>query len=161
MTRLADVIRACSWGTHRPSAGAPSGSANGGLDSPARVLMLGKGWFPSELGGLDRYYRELLEHLPEATGIVVGPAGDPGPGVTAISEHTAPLARRLLAFTGAAWRQRNSADVVDAHFALYAFLPLLSGLRKKPLLVHFQGPWAEENVAVGMRHAGAMRPGDG
>ena len=27
--------------------------------------MLGKGWFPSQLGGLERYYRELLEQLPE------------------------------------------------------------------------------------------------
>jgi hypothetical protein len=25
--------------------------------------MLGKGWFPTELGGLDRYYRQLLEQV--------------------------------------------------------------------------------------------------
>jgi len=41
-------------------------------------------------------------------------------------------------------------DLVDAHFALYAIVPLLiSGLRRKPLVVHFQGPWADENVAIG------------
>ncbi len=34
--------------------------------------MLGFGWFPDQLGGLDRYYRSLLEHLPEAHGVVIG-----------------------------------------------------------------------------------------
>jgi glycosyltransferase involved in cell wall biosynthesis len=45
-----------------------------------------------------------------------------------------------------------AAGVVDAHFALYAVLPVLSGaLRGRPLVVHFQGPWAEESAAVGQR----------
>ncbi|HWF74397.1 MAG TPA: glycosyltransferase, partial [Solirubrobacteraceae bacterium] len=112
--------------------------------------MLGKGWFPSELGGLDRYYRQLLEELPEARGIVIGPAEDLGPGVTAVSDHSAPLPLRLLAFTRAARHEARRADLIDAHFALYACLPLLTGaLRSKPLLVHFQGPWADENVSAG------------
>jgi glycosyltransferase involved in cell wall biosynthesis len=112
--------------------------------------MLGKGWFPSELGGLDRYYRQLLEQLPEARGIVIGPAEDLGPGVTAVSDHSAPLPVRLLAFTRAARHEARRADLIDAHFALYACLPLLNGsLRQKPLLVHFQGPWADENVSAG------------
>jgi glycosyltransferase involved in cell wall biosynthesis len=115
-----------------------------------RVLMLGKGWFPSQLGGLDRYYRELLEHLPDAHGVVVGPADDADPRVTAASRHEAPLPLRLLAFTRAALREGRSADLIDAHFALYA-LPalLLAPLRRKPLVVHFQGPWADENVSAG------------
>ena len=37
-----------------------------------RVLMLGMGWFPSTVGGLDRYYRSLFEQLPEASGVVIG-----------------------------------------------------------------------------------------
>jgi glycosyltransferase involved in cell wall biosynthesis len=112
--------------------------------------MLGKGWFPSQLGGLDRYYRELLEHLPEASGVVIGPAEDASARLTTVSEHSAPLPLRLLAFTRAVRREGPGADVVDAHFALYALLPLLvGGLRHKPLLVHFQGPWADENVSVG------------
>jgi glycosyltransferase involved in cell wall biosynthesis len=112
--------------------------------------MLGKGWFPSELGPLDRYYRELLAQLPEASGVVVGPAKDAPSAVTAVSEHTAPLATRLLAFTRAARRQERSVDLIDAHFAMYALLPLLSrDLHNKPLLVHFQGPWAEENISAG------------
>jgi glycosyltransferase involved in cell wall biosynthesis len=36
------------------------------------------------------------------------------------------------------------------HFALYAAAPLLAGaLRKRPTVFHFQGPWAQENVAAG------------
>jgi glycosyltransferase involved in cell wall biosynthesis len=115
-----------------------------------RVLMLGKGWFPSQLGGLDRYYRDLLERLPEARGVVVGPVEDASSRVVAASEHSARLPVRLLAFARAARRQGAHADLVDAHFAFYALLPLITGiLRKKPLLVHFHGPWADENMSVG------------
>lgn len=114
-----------------------------------RVLMLGKGWFPAELGGLDRFYRELLERLPEARGVVVGPA--PGSeGVRAASHHEAPLPLRLAAFWLAAWRAAPESDIVDAHFALYALLCVRLGrLRRRPLLVHFQGPWSEESVIQG------------
>jgi glycosyltransferase involved in cell wall biosynthesis len=39
---------------------------------------------------------------------------------------------------------------VDAHFALYAFAPKLLGwFRRRPLIVHFQGPWADESVVAG------------
>lgn len=112
--------------------------------------MLGMGWFGSSPGGLDRYYRELLEHLPEAAGVVIGPAqGAPG-RVTAVSGHRAPLPRRLAAFWWAARRAGAAAEIVDAHFALYALAPLTVGpLRRLPTVVHFQGPWAEENVAAG------------
>ncbi|MGI8622277.1 MAG: glycosyltransferase family 4 protein [Solirubrobacteraceae bacterium] len=119
-------------------------------DGRPRVLMLGKGWFPSDIGGLDRYYRELLEQLPQAQGLVVGPAPDAPPRVTAVSTTDAPLPRRLVALTRAASRGAKHADVVDAHFALYAFWPVVVGsLRRKPLIVHFQGPWADENAAAG------------
>jgi glycosyltransferase involved in cell wall biosynthesis len=61
-------------------------------------------------------------------------------------------------------RRPEDASIVDAHFALYAFLPLLLGtFRGKPLVVHFQGPWADENVETGdasswrLRHATCAR----
>lgn len=112
--------------------------------------MLGKGWFPEQLGGLDRYYRDLLEHLPEARGLVVGPAPGSPERLTAASRHDAPLALRLLALWRAARTAGRDAAVVDAHFALYALAPLLvGGLRSLPAVVHFQGPWADENVAAG------------
>ena len=43
-----------------------------------------------------------------------------------------------------------AADIVDAHFALYAAPALLTGaLAGRPLVVHFHGPWADESAAVG------------
>jgi glycosyltransferase involved in cell wall biosynthesis len=116
--------------------------------------MLGKGWFPDELGGLDRYFRGLLEHQPEARGVVVGPATDRPERVVAVAAHEAPLPWRLLRFSLAAHRGARDADVLDTHFALYGLLPLLSPrVRALPAIVHFQGPWADENVAQGDRRA--------
>jgi glycosyltransferase involved in cell wall biosynthesis len=112
--------------------------------------MLGMGWFPATLGGLDRYYRSLLEQLPEATGVVIGPAEDAPASVEAVARTDCPLVRRLFAFWQAARRVAPDIDVVDAHFALYALAPLLFGaLRTRPVVCHFQGPWAEESIAAG------------
>ncbi len=112
--------------------------------------MLGMGWFPATLGGLDRYYRSLFEQLPEATGVVIGPAGDAPPAIEVVARDDLPLARRLFAFWRAARRAAPGIDVVDAHFALYALAPLLFGaLRARPAVCHFQGPWAQESVAAG------------
>jgi glycosyltransferase involved in cell wall biosynthesis len=117
-------------------------------DDP-RVLMLGMGWFPSTLGGLDRYYRCLFEQLPQARGVVIGPAEDAPPTITAVAGHELAPARRLLSYWRAAHRAMASTEVVDAHFALYAAAPLLlGGSRKRPLVFHFHGPWAEENAAT-------------
>ena len=125
-------------------------------DAP-RVLMLGKGWFPYELGGLDRYYRGLLEQLPEAGGVVVGAGPAPHERVAGVSGHERPLAQRLAGVWRASQRAAAGVEVVDAHFALYALAPLwLGGLRRTPAIVHFHGPWADENVAAGDR-SGARR----
>ncbi|MEJ7783916.1 MAG: glycosyltransferase [Solirubrobacteraceae bacterium] len=114
------------------------------------VLMLGKGWFPHQLGGLDRYFRDLLERQPETSGVVIGPASGSPERLVAVSRHDAPLPWRLLAFSRATRHAARDAAVVDAHFALYALVPLLSRrLRSLPVVVHFQGPWADEHVAQG------------
>jgi glycosyltransferase involved in cell wall biosynthesis len=121
-------------------------------ERPVRVLMVGNGWFPEPLtGGLDRYFRQLLEQLPEARALVVGaPGTDRGARVRVVGSPRRPLAWRLIAFTLAIARESREADVIDVHFALYAFLPLLLGaFRGKPLVVHFQGPWADESVESG------------
>jgi glycosyltransferase involved in cell wall biosynthesis len=126
------------------------------VDSPAppkeggpAVLMLGKGWFPTQLGGLDRYYRALLSELPEACGVVVGPADDVPARVSAVSSHEAPLVKRLIAVTRATWSAIGEVEIVDVHFALYGLLPtVIAKLRRKRLIVHFQGPWAAESLAM-------------
>lgn len=115
-----------------------------------RVLMLGQGWFPDQLGGLNRYYRELLLALPEATGLVLGPADDAPGRLSVVSRHDTCLPVRLWSLMRMARKIGPEAPVLDAHFALYVALPLVDRrLRDKPLLVHFQGPWADENVAAG------------
>lgn len=119
-------------------------------DAAPRILMLGKGWFPAEIGGLDRYFRELFEHLPDARAVVVGPAPDAPSSVRAIATHDAPLITRIRGLAEMTRRLAPGVDVVDVHFALYGFWPVVVGaLRRKPLVVHFQGPWADENVATG------------
>jgi glycosyltransferase involved in cell wall biosynthesis len=115
-------------------------------DRPPRVLMLGMGWFPPSVGGLDRYYRALLEQLPEARGVVVGPAERAPATVAAVADSQGALPRRLLRFYVAARRAAPQADLLDAHFALYAAAPLLLGAaRRRPAVFHFHGPWAEES----------------
>ena len=117
-----------------------------------RPLMLGYGWFPDRLGGLNRYFRDLVEHMPEASGLVIGAAPDAPARVVGVSEHELPLGRRLRAFWRAAQAAAERADVVNVHFALYSLAPLWLGrLRRKPVVLHFHGPWADENVAAGDR----------
>ena len=112
--------------------------------------MLGYGWFPDRLGGLNRYYRDLLEHLPEARGVVIGRDASMPVRVTGVSGHDRPLPLRLLALWRAADRMAAETDVVDAHFALYAAASLHFGhLRRKPCVIHFHGPWADESAATG------------
>jgi glycosyltransferase involved in cell wall biosynthesis len=114
-----------------------------------RALMLGMGWFPSTLGGLDRYFRALFEQLPGARGVVIGPAEGAPPEVEVVSSADAPLLPRLRAYHQAASRATGETEIVDAHFALFAASPLLLGrLRGRPAVFHFHGPWAEENVEV-------------
>jgi glycosyltransferase involved in cell wall biosynthesis len=129
-------------------------STNGSMPAEAgpRTLMLGYGWFPDQVDGLNRYYRDLLEHLPEARGIVVGGDSSTPARVAGVSGHGRPLARRLFAVWQAAQRAAETTDVVETHFALYGLLPLLTGrLRGKPVVVQFHGPWADECVAAGDR----------
>jgi len=112
--------------------------------------MLGMGWFPAAPGGLNRYYRSLLEQLPEAHGIVVGPAADAPASVDVLDRPDIPLARRVLDVWLAAQRAASAVEVIDAHFALYAAAPLLLGGRRgRPVAFHFHGPWAAENLAAG------------
>jgi glycosyltransferase involved in cell wall biosynthesis len=120
---------------------------------PISPLHVGMGWFPDQIGGLNRYLRDLYEAQVEAgarpRAIVLGPAAVP-PGVTVAARHTDRLPKRLKAMTEAIRREVAGTDVVDIHFAVYGLLALAAGrLDGRPLVVHFQGPWADESRAVG------------
>lgn len=117
-----------------------------------RQLLLGPGWFPDDRGGASRYFRDLFEGLrregASARAVVVGgTSGAPRDAVVSAGSAADPLWRRLVRFDVAVEGLAGEADLVDVHFALYAFLPLLRGrLRGKRVVVHFHGPWAEESA---------------
>jgi glycosyltransferase involved in cell wall biosynthesis len=111
-------------------------------------LVLGMGWFPDQENGLNRYFRSLLEALGSPPAVVVGPAGDAPPNVCVVERHDRPALRRALSFTRAALERASRADVVDIHFVMYAVLPVLFGLRGKPFVVHFQGPWGAQSLST-------------
>ena len=119
-----------------------------------RPLLLGLGWHPDQLGGLNRYFKELLAALaspaPAPRAVVVGPAQNAPPDVAMASRHDAPMPFRMWRFAREARRLAETTSIVDAHFALYAFGPVVLGsLRRRPLVVHFHGPWAEESRSEG------------
>lgn len=109
-------------------------------DAP-RPLMLGMGRFEDERGGLNRYVHELVVAFERAgmEPVVVVAAGGS-------------LVHRLAGVAREARATVHRADVVDAHFALYAVVPVvLRLLGRVPLVVHFHGPWAAESRAAGQR----------
>ena len=131
--------------------------ASRGKDVPSGqdvTLLLGLHWLRDDPGGLNRYFADLFEALRNAgarpRAVVAGPARDAPVGWAAGARFDAPLPLRLWTYSRAAYTAGVGASVVDAHFALNAFWPVVVGrLRHLPLVVHFQGPWAEESVAAG------------
>ncbi|HEX3927065.1 MAG TPA: glycosyltransferase family 4 protein [Gemmatimonadales bacterium] len=120
-------------------------------------IQVGKGWFPEEPGGLDRYYFDLVRHLPasgvQVRGLVTGSARvarETSGAVVAFAPSGANLATRWSA-ARRALRQalaEQPGSVVAAHFALYA-APALDLLARTPFVMHFQGPWAAESRVEG------------
>lgn len=128
------------------------------------TLQVGMGWFPEQSGGLNRYYHELLRHLPaagvEVSGLVAG-----SPEVTSQSSGVvrsfAPAEASLPARLNQVRRlvqyalREKPASLFVTHFALYA-APCLDLLRDHPVVVHFHGPWSAESRTEG---AGAIATG--
>jgi glycogen(starch) synthase len=119
-----------------------------------RSIQIGMEWFPEKAGGLDRYYYDLINHLPafgvECRGLVAGSSrvvSESGGIVRAFAPANSGLWRRWF---GARMEMRSllrcfPADLVASHFALYA-LPLLGLISDHPFVVHFHGPWAAESA---------------
>lgn len=123
------------------------------------ILTIGKGWFPEEPGGLNRYVYDTTYALTNVgvnvKGMVAGSEQvktSSGGKMQAFSASNASLmtrwlgARKLMAdYIG-----NNSISLVVSHFSLYTF-PTLNQLGHRPLVVHFHGPWALESRAEGAK----------
>ena len=115
------------------------------------VGLLGMEWFTQHPGGLNRYVRDLRNALEgaavSARTVVLGAGPEGLKGVQSAGRVTSPIGIRLLRYWRAAQHLGSRVDVLDAHFALYALLPIRVGaLRGVPLVVHFHGPWADESA---------------
>lgn len=123
-----------------------------------KAIQLGVHWFSEYAGGgLDRFYWQLVAHLPavgvEPRGLVAGSAQveiDSDGRVRAFAPRTARLPERLRSARKAATQliDEFQPNLVASHFALYT-LPVLDRLGGRPLVVHFHGPWADESRMEG------------
>ena len=119
-----------------------------------RVLLIGDHWPTDVAGGLPRYMAELTTALAAkgviARALVSGPAFDAPAGVVAGGSDGMSLPSRMARTWWASRRVTNDVDLLDVHFAPYALLPLYVGAgRRRRVVVHFHGPWAEEGRVAG------------
>ena len=121
---------------------------------PALVtVQVGKSWFPEQKGsGLDRVFYNLMDALPRVgvavRGVVAGTEQvepETGGAARAFARPDAPLVTRLLRARRTIAAAVDGADLVAVHFALYG-APAVDVIGRKPLVVHFHGPWAAESA---------------
>jgi glycosyltransferase involved in cell wall biosynthesis len=129
------------------------------MPSPAQLLLIGLGWFPTTPGGMDRYGYELMQQLAaegdRLTLYGVGlPETSPHAAITLtnLANPQTPLPQRLWA-ARQCFRQHRSQmprpDAINLHFSLYSF-PLLPDLPSGvPVTCTFHGPWALEGQEEG------------
>jgi glycosyltransferase involved in cell wall biosynthesis len=122
-----------------------------------QALLIGKGWFPEEPGGLNRYFYDCVNALPKVGVEVQGLVAGSEQGLAG-SEHWVRTFARPNDSLWTRWSgirramaqtlNQQPPAVVVSHFSLYTF-PVLSQLDRYPLVVHFHGPWALEGKAEG------------
>ncbi len=111
------------------------------------VLHVGLESLTVRVGGLNTYCTNLVEALR-------------GNGVDATATWVGgeePYGHSLA--QGSLWRRNldvarvirsSEADLVDVHFAAHAVVAVATGsLRHRPMVLHFQGPWADESRWTG------------
>jgi glycosyltransferase involved in cell wall biosynthesis len=115
------------------------------------------GYFPEQAGGLNRYFHDLAAQLTRCgvsgRALVAGSADVAAHSrgrMRAFAPLASALPRRMLAAREAvaAAMRDDPPQLVVSHFALYTF-PALGAIGDRPLVVHFQGPWADEARAEG------------
>lgn len=130
-------------------AGVRAGAGDADPRQRVRVHMTGSEWFSAIPGGLNRYFTDLYQALADQVDLDVSAAafGEPVPG-----------GRSWGPTGGSTWRRARTAfveryplprhAVIDRHFCLYG-RPAIHARGRRPLVVHFHGPWAQESLAGG------------
>lgn len=120
---------------------------------PLRVRHVGLEDATARPGGLNRYLFALVDAERslgiDAEAVVLdGPDSTDLTGIVHSGTMRQSIGRRLRSMSRGALLS-PLPDLYDSHFALYSVLPLLSAARRRPWVVHFQGPWADESAAEG------------
>jgi glycosyltransferase involved in cell wall biosynthesis len=127
-----------------------------------KLLQMGMGWFPQQAGGLNRFFYDFQQSLAldqsvSRLGLITGMPqfeGDLQQCMFSFAQDNDALVSRLF-LARKAFKKLNQAfmpDLITGHFALYTF-PIIDLLRRLPLVVHFQGPWAFESQIEGQSAA--------
>ncbi|MBU9762715.1 glycosyltransferase family 4 protein [Mycobacterium sp. TNTM28] len=133
--------------------------------------MTGSEWFSAMPGGLNRYFTDLFTALRCRTDLDLSATafGSPPTGGQSWGDTGGSTWSRVTA----AFTDRTGlapAGVLDRHFCLYG-PAAIDRSRRRPLVVHFHGPWAAESRFAGttelrarakylverIRYAGAQR----
>ncbi len=121
-----------------------------------RTLQIGMTASRRHISGTDRYYLSLLRELPAhgvgVRGVVLGDPqslDDPVPGIESFASEGATRWQRWSGLRNAVSRGMRDSDLVVSHGAPHAF-PAIDSIARRPLVVHFHGPWALEGRADGI-----------
>lgn len=114
-----------------------------------KIHMAGSEWFETRPGGLNRYFTSLYEALRARPGLDVTATafGIPSRGGSSWGSPSGSLPLRTAK---SIIRERPQAGaVVDRHFAAYGPGKPFVRPDRRPLVVHFQGPWFAESLEAG------------
>ncbi len=129
-----------------------------------RTVQVGMGWQGDEAGGLNRFFVELLQHLPDAgvdaVGLIAGTGlaeQQTGGRIRAFASATAPIWQRLSGVreATASASAGDQPTVLVSHFAAYG-MGLLDEATRRPFVNYFHGPWAEESRIEGSNRISAF-----
>jgi glycosyltransferase involved in cell wall biosynthesis len=121
-----------------------------------KLLQIGASWFGHQLSGLERYYTELVTHLPPLGMDVIGlvyelnEAPDvKGLKLVSFGTQSKSLVRKFLDQRRIVKSYLNNGiDLVVSHCTPSLF-PSLTNLGHKPLICHFHGPRYLERTVEG------------
>ena len=124
------------------------------VQQPLRVVMVGLETPMQRPGGLNRYFLELARALRrEGVSVEALALGDANreadqDGLVIVGSSAAPIWTRLRCLR-TALVPHDEAEILDIHFALTGLAGVLRRAPSRAVIVHFQGPWADESRTVG------------